>query len=279
MTGLETDRGGVELPPGPRSIYDQGEVAKFLATLSSDGVPNVALIVSQVPVESDRIAFGDFMMVKTRKNLDENPRVASLAMTQKLEMAGLKAEVEGWVQSGPYVDRINSVDFFRYNAYAGIHNVAVARVTEISRIPPRVSYLAVLSDFLGVRSLGRLGGDDGTGGAFIPVVVRKKLNGILSIKVVAFEDTGGYPGICPVFGITINRKGLLRFKVSGYNEALGRIEPPAPVALAVLTMDLLQYQVKGELLGFARAGGTKTGLVRIDEAYSSMPPFCGQRIS
>lgn len=63
----------VSMPSFVRSVYDQEEVAKFLATTSGDGKPNVALIVSQIPVEPDRLVFGEFMMVKTRKNLDENP--------------------------------------------------------------------------------------------------------------------------------------------------------------------------------------------------------------
>ncbi len=48
-----------------------------------------------------RIAFGEFMMVKTKANLAANPRIASIALTPKLEMAGFNGELQEWVQSGP----------------------------------------------------------------------------------------------------------------------------------------------------------------------------------
>src|SRR5450756_2566732 len=124
ITGARVSSKGIALPDGARAIYEQGEVAKFLATASAGGEVNVALIVSQTPTEEGKIVFGDFMMVKTKKNLSENGRVASLAITPKLKMAGFKGDVEGWTDTGPYIDLVNSIEFFRYNAYMGIHNVA-----------------------------------------------------------------------------------------------------------------------------------------------------------
>ena len=266
---------GVKMPQYVRPVYDQEEVAKFLATTSAEGDPNVALIVSQVPVGLDRLVFGEFMMVKTRKNLDENPRVASLAVTEKLEMAGFKAEVVDWVQSGPYIDRINNIEFFRYNAYAGIHNAAVMVVRDILPLPTRVSYPAFVRDFVMVRAAG---GCRDEGGVEIPGPVADKLNGIMVVKVLAFQGEDGYPGIVPVFAARTCAKGMVRFKVTGYNRSLERLDLPARVAINVLTMDLLTYQVKGELLRFEKARGVLTGVVRVDEVYSSIPPLVGERI-
>ena len=266
----------VSMPSFVRSVYDQEEVAKFLATTSGDGKPNVALIVSQIPVEPDRLVFGEFMMVKTKKNLKENPRVASLAVTEKLEMAGLKADVVDWVQSGPYIDRINNIDFFRYNAYMGIHNAAVMNVRDILPIPTRVSYGAYVRDYALVRAAGNCRGDEGIE---IPGPVDEKLNGIMVVKVLAFQDDDGYPGIMPVFAARTGPRGMVRFKVTAYNRSLERLDLPARVAINVLTMDLLTYQVKGEFLRFEKARGVMTGVVRVDEVYSSIPPLVGERIA
>lgn len=278
VEGSEEDRErSVVMPSQVQSIYEQEEVAKFLATTSADGEPNVALIVSQIPVEPDRLVFGEFMMVKTKKNLDENPRVASLAVTEKLEMAGLKAEVVDWVQTGPYIDRINNIAFFRYNAYAGIHNVAVVAVRKILELPSRVSYFTYARDFVLMRAAAGKGGGGGRG-VEIPGPVKEKLNGLTVVKVLAFQGDDGFPGIVPVFATRSAVKGEVRFKLTDYNRALESLDVPLRVAINVLTMDLLTYQLKGELLRFEDSWGIRTGVVRVDEVYSSIPPLVGERI-
>jgi len=269
----------VNMSDQARRIYEQEEVAKFMATSSNDGDVNVALIVTQVPVEADRIVFGEWMMVKTKKNLIENPRFASLAMTQKLQVAGFKADVDEWVTGGPYVDRINSLNIIRYNAYMGLHNVAIASIKEMLPLKPRVSYQALLGDFLALRTFGRLDGSDKPVGVDTPPLVREKFNSLISIKVLAFLDADGYPGIAPVMTARFHSPGRLVLKISSYNRVIQTIGIPARVALNVMTMDMKTYQLKGELVKLERSLGVTTGVVRVDEVYSSMPPFIGERLA
>lgn len=268
----------VELTEQGVSIYEQGEVAKFLATLSADGVPNVVLIVSQTPVDPGKIAFGEFMMVKTKANLEDDRRVASIALTPKLEMSGFRGELQEWVQSGPYVDRINSIDFFRYNAYGGIHNVAVVDISELLDLPARVSFLAVAREFMVMRTVGRIGGNCKEGGAEIPKQVREKLNSIMSIKVIAFVGEHGEPDVVPAFGVLVGSSGELKFKVSSYNKRVRSLEPGSRMAINVLTMDLLTYQLKGTLLPFEKHMGLEVGVISVDEVYSCVPPLVAERL-
>lgn len=279
MTETKASTKGITLPDGARAIYEQGEVAKFLATASAGGEVNVALIVSQTPTDEGKIVFGDFMMVKTKKNLSENERVASLAITPKLEMAGFKGNVEGWTDTGPYIDIVNSIDFFRYNAYMGIHNVAPMTIYEMLPLPPKVSFLKVGVDFVDIRARSGLKSASTSGGVAVPVPVRKKFESIMSIKVITLMDEDGYPNIFPLFATHFKNPTELRFKVSSYNEGIKRYGTPRRVALNVLTLDLFTYQLKGELSRFERSLGLEYGVVRVEEAYSSMPPFCGERIA
>jgi len=274
----EASEKAVELPPHGVAIYEQGEVAKFLATISAEGAPNVVLIVSQTPVEAGKIAFGEFMMVKTKANLAVNPKVASIALTPKLEMAGFKGELQGWVQAGPYVDRINSIDFFRYNAYGGIHNVAVVNIRELLPFPKSVSFLKAGMEFAAMRTVGNVGRGREARGAETPKPIRDKLNSIMSIKVIAFADDGGDPDVVPVFGVLFKAPGELRFKVSRYNERIRVLAPGARVAINVLTLDLLTYQLKGTLERFERYMGLEVGVIKIEEAYSCVPPLVAERI-
>lgn len=278
-TGAQVSSEGIELPDAARAIYEQGEVAKFLATSSASGEVNVALIVSQTPTDEGKIVFGDFMMVKTKKNLSENEKVASLAITPKLEMVGFKGDVEGWTETGPYIDLVNSIDFFRYNAYAGIHNIAVTGIRGMIPLPPKVSFLTVGRDFVDIRTRGSLEAGGSAHGTDVPVPVRKKFESIMSIKVLAFMDEDAYPNMMPVFSTHFRTPSELRFKISSYNEGIKRLKIPSRVALNVLTLDLFTYQLKGELTRLGSSFGCEFGAVRIDEAYSSIPPFCGERIA
>jgi hypothetical protein len=276
---LVKDVRAVELPPAAMAIYKQEECAKFLATASTEGVPNIALIVSQMPAEPGVVVFGEFMMVKTQANLAENPRVASLAITEKLDVAGFKGDVTGWTTHGDYIDMINSIPFFRYNAYAGIHNVASTRIKELLPLPGKVSMLTVGTEFAGMRSRGRLGHATSLGGVAVPEPIRAKFNGIMSVKVLAFLDDDMYPNAVPTFGVMFRTPSELRFKVSSYNEVVRRLSPPCKVALNVLTMDLMTYQVKGTLVSFEKHLGFETGVVRVEEAYSCIPPLVGERVA
>jgi len=268
----------VELPPAALAVYKQEQVAKFLATASAQGVPNVALIVSQMPAEPGRVVFGEFMMVKTQANLAENQKVASLAISEKLEMGGFKGDVTGWTRTGPYIDLINSIPFFRYNAYAGIHNVATLDIKEILPLPEKLTMVTAGREFMAIRTRGRIGRGEPVGGVVTPEPVRDKFNGIMSIKVLAFMDSDGYPNVVPLFGVMFRTPGELRFKVSPYNEVVRGLELPCKVALNVLTLDLMTYQVKGTLLRFDKRVGMETGVVRIEEVYTSMPPLVGERL-
>ena len=53
---------------------------KFLATRSADGVPNVVPCISLLPADDqdDTLFFGNFLLRKSIKNLEEDPRLAIL---------------------------------------------------------------------------------------------------------------------------------------------------------------------------------------------------------
>lgn len=269
----------VALPRSAMRVYRQEECAKFLATASLEGIPNVALIVSQTPVDDGKVIFGEFMMVKTQANLEANPRVASIAISEKLEMGGFKGDVTGWSGSGEYIDIINSIPFFRYNAYAGIHNVATCEIRELLPLPEKVSMLQVGREYMAMRTRGRVGHARSVGGVATPGAIRGRFDGIMSVKVLAYVGGDGYPCAVPVFGVRFRTPGELRFKLSGYNRPAWDLEPGTRVALNVLTLDLVTYQVKGTLMRFDDALGLRTGVVRIDEAYSCVPPLVGERVA
>ncbi len=277
-TVIESKETLSDIPPNVRAVYEKERAAKFLATLSPEGVPNVALIVSQLPGDNREFIFGEFMMVKTLENLKSNSFVASLAITEKLEMAGYEGNVIRWTQSGPLVEKINSIPFFRYNAYAGIHNVAVVEVEKVVDLPRKLSYAVLAKDYASLLMASKLLRGRNSSAVEFPLPVREKFNSIMSIKVIAFPVEKEKPAVFPALSTRFTGPSCLTFKVTDYNKKILDFDLPLPVALNVLTLDLRTYQVKGELVSVRAFAGSRFGLVELSELYLSMPPLCGERI-
>ena len=54
--------------------------------------------------------------------------------------------------------------------------------------------------------------------------------------------------------------------------------PGQQVAAAVITMEPVAYQVKGQFQGWRSSLGRKLGDIRVQEAYSASPPLPGKRL-
>ena len=77
----------------------------WVATASKDGTPNVAIKGSISVLDDEHLVFADLFSVKTRANLEENPKVA--VMVADIEkMAGyiLKGQAE-FFANGPLYDQ------------------------------------------------------------------------------------------------------------------------------------------------------------------------------
>src|SRR4030042_2807217 len=73
------------------------------------------------------------MMGKTRRNLEVNPRVCMAVMTPAARGWILQGDCQEFQRTGPYVDLINSAEFYRYNAYTGIRSAGVIRARRVVR--------------------------------------------------------------------------------------------------------------------------------------------------
>jgi predicted pyridoxine 5'-phosphate oxidase superfamily flavin-nucleotide-binding protein len=77
----------------------------FLATASIQGVPNVVPIGFARPIDDKTILIADNYMNKTRKNLDENPKLSLIVSDAKTFPYQVKGTVEIF-ESGEYFDQV-----------------------------------------------------------------------------------------------------------------------------------------------------------------------------
>ena len=81
----------------------------WVATASKDGMPNVAIKGSLRVVDSEHLMFADLFSLKTRKNLEENPKVAVMVYDGESRKGySLKGRAE-MISQGPLYDQMVEV--------------------------------------------------------------------------------------------------------------------------------------------------------------------------
>lgn len=249
----------------------QGEMTpKFLASRSAAGVPNVVPVVSTLPADDqpDTLFFGNFLLRKTIRNLNEDGRVGLLVITPQLEGWVLKGQFLEFQRTGPYVERQMNSSLLRYNAYTGIRNAGIIGVHSVEAAFS-ISKWQVARDYL----LARLSafGSARDGGVRLPLPVQREFAKMIAIKVLAWVGEDGYPIVVPALSLQpAGETSLVCRKSKRFPEP----SPGAWVAANILTFEAISYQVKGR---WARTD--KTGVIQVQEVYAGGPPLPGGRVA
>jgi hypothetical protein len=262
----------MDLADAVRDLFAEEMAGKFLATIDPGGKVNVALIVTLQPPpdgRKDRLIFGEFLMWKSRENLERDGRVAAAVVSTKLKAATLTGDFRGFERSGPYKEAIDGSSFMRYNAYSGVRSAGIVDVREAGPVRSFIPGAAV--DMVRVR-LRRLGNREG--GVEIPSLVKEKFTKLTSIKALAVMGEDGYPRVYPLLAVSMAGDGAFVLSSSPYRRELSGLKTPCPAALCLVTMDAKSYKVKGEL---SLLGGGAY-LLRVDEVFNAMPPLAGDLI-
>ncbi|NYB52848.1 MAG: pyridoxamine 5'-phosphate oxidase family protein [Methanobacteriaceae archaeon] len=106
----------------------------FLATASSEGIPNVVPIGFARPIDNGSILIADNYMNKTRKNIEENPHVAIVTKDAKTNPYQFKGTAEIF-ESGEIFDEVVE---WALNVMTKLNPKAaiVVKVTEIYSVQP-----------------------------------------------------------------------------------------------------------------------------------------------
>jgi len=273
MNGLPAQK---DLSPALTTALHGEMVPKFLATLDSLGNPNVVPIISLDTVGGGKLVFAEFLIHKTRANLECDHRVAACVLTEDLSVWTLRADFQNFAEDGPYLDHLNSKDMFRYNAYVGVRRAAVFDLVAVtgSRKLSKLNVASELLPVLAMRTIARRRGKSG-----LPPRVAEKFARSQALKVLAFQGQDGYPEIVPVFSLVPDMSNLMLFGTRLFRKNLRALKPGALVAAAVITMDPVAYQVKGVFEGISRTPAGKLGRIRVDQVYSASPPLPGEPIA
>jgi hypothetical protein len=267
---------GVKLDPAVVRALAGARTPKFLATRDADGVPNVVPVLSLEAADEQTIIFGELMIWKTRRNLEADPRVAIMVLTPDLRAWTIRAEFVEFQRSGAYYDHLMAGENVRYNAYGGIRSAGLIRVLEMTR-ELKLSQGALLLDTARGRWLARRLSLDGPVPGTMPAQVVEKFSRLRAAKALAWLDADGHPDCLPAFPLVPAGRSTLIFGGAAA-EGPSSLTTGSPVAAAVLSMEPVAYQVKGDFTGLRSSLGRRFGVIEVRESYSACPPLPGERL-
>ncbi len=106
----------------------------FVATATSDGVPNVSPKGSIMAIDDDHLAFADIMSPGTRSNLEQNKNVAVfVCLPEKFQGFQFKGTVE-LSKDGPVYDQLNAAIKEKGLKLPPIQNAVKVKVEEIRKL-------------------------------------------------------------------------------------------------------------------------------------------------
>ncbi len=261
------------IEPGLRNALSGDRTPKFLATLDAEGRPNCVPVISINPYGEGGLIFGEFFMNKTRRNLLGNPRVGIAVLNEAFEGWSLKGNFQGFETTGPAVDAINRLPMFRYNAYTGVRAAGRLTLEQISE-KRRLSRPRLLTGFLHASMRAALSSPKRDGAGCMPARVEEKFRRISAVRALAYRDDDGWPCAFPLVSCVAAGPNRLIVSDALASPFLRRIPPDAPVAVAIITMEPIAYQVKGQI----RHGAAGTATIDLSECYSASPPLLGQAL-
>ena len=223
---------------------------KFLATVDGEGWPNV-VVVSSLEYFEGRLIFGNLMLWKTARNLEENREVAALVISPQLDYFYLEGNFLGFEETGPIMDHLRKSEMVRYNAYTSFRNAGVIEITAVTPLR-KFSPIRILQEYL--LSRVRFKG----GPVHFPRAVAAKFDAMKSIKVAVYSDKKLQLALMPAARCRGNR-------IQSFTE----LPPGAHYAANVITPEVVSFQVKGMV--------EEEGL-RVDEVYACGPPVPGKQI-
>ena len=267
--------------PGLKKALAGEMTPKFLATRSSDGIPNIVPCTSLTlagDVE-DRLIFGNFLLRKSVDNLNQDTRVSIMVITADLEGWILQGDFAEWQQTGAYADHLNNSDLLRYNAYTGIRNAGVIQIKRVFR-HFRISKIRVMIDYLLARvaAFSKTEGYSNQG-MELPPVVKKNFGLIMAVRILTFLDDEGYPLAVPTLSLQPAGENRLLCTQGLFANTIEKLAVDSPVAASLLTFDVVSFQAKGHWLGSSCLMGASTGSMLVTSVYAGGPPIPGRQVA
>ncbi len=263
----------IRLQPDLRTALAGEMTPKFLATLDEAGRPNCVPVISITPYDDETLVFGEFLMQKSRANLLKCDKVGVAVLNEAFEGWSLKGTFLGFETSGEHFEFVNRLPMLRYNAYTSVRAAGLIKVEGASE-RKSLSKARLLFEFLRASAVAAVSGARGNGKCCMPRQVEEKFRRMSAVRAMAFVDANGFPRAFPVMACVAAGPNRLVAGDPLLSAHVPSMPDGAEVAVSIITMDPIAYQVKGHYRGKRRG----EAVIELTECYSASPPLLGERL-
>ncbi|HAH96067.1 MAG TPA: hypothetical protein DCY85_06870 [Firmicutes bacterium] len=252
------------------SLLNNRSSSKFMATLDTAQTPNIIPVFSLESWDRSTAIFGEYLMWKSKRNLQTVPRAGLLAVLDRTQCGMAICDFDGFEESGQYMEALqknsipvcsNSADWQGYRNAGRLNYVKSWTMT----LTNGSKYLKKLIQLRLCHSRSS------KAATAMPISVFRRLNKSDSIKTLAFVGGDGYPLAFPAFPMIAPDRRTILFSLSHLPT---RPADGQSVAVCVLSADNVAYQLKGKFHPLRNS----RGLIEISEVFTACPPLCGEKI-
>ncbi len=252
-----------------QSTYKVG----LLATIDDNGAPHITMLSSLQASAPQQLVMGQFTEGLSKEHVKTRPNVGFLIMTlDKMFWTGT-ARWTHCRNEGEEFDMYNQKPLFRYNTYFGVHTVHYFDLIDISegenlRMGP-VVFRAVLN--LLARNLY----GPKTGNQVMKPWAEKLMKGLQTLKFISWTGDDQFPHILPVIEAQASDSETIVIPAKPYASSAAGLKKNTAVAVNGLNLEMVGTLVKGTFGGFGFTPFGKTGRLKIERVYNSLPPKPG----
>lgn len=121
-----------KIPTRVLEKFNDPDAIKFLATVDTEGNPNVVCVSSLMPLDEETLTYANMMGVKTPRNLENTKKVAiNIFIPKKNISYQIKGELIEFQKGGPILEKYASLPALKYDPYFEIKSIGLIKVKEV----------------------------------------------------------------------------------------------------------------------------------------------------
>jgi len=245
----------------------------IMATQDLEGRPHITFINSLQASGEKELTLGQFIRGNSKYHIQKHPKAAFYILSgiEKRTWAG-KMLWTGKRDQGPELESYKALPLQRYNSYFPIHRVHYFDLKETTG-PWRLPVLKIAAGALAAKLMRKKHSGASAGSPLTPYG-KSLFTDFLSLKFFSFMGRNGFPELIPLVPCTLGDGDLLVFPLRALKGDLPELN--TCIAVFSLKTSLESILVRGRFSGIKQIRGIKSGCIKIDWVYNSMPPNAGQ---
>lgn len=250
-----------------KTMLESDSKIGLIVTEDKDGYPHITFISSLQSLGEEQMTFGKFCEGLSKKHLIERPEVSFLALNGDMQFLRGSAVYTHTANTGEEFEQYNTKPMFRYNSYFGFSTIYYMDLENISPLEKLNMGKIVAGAILTRIAAPMHASSNKKALSHIGKGLFSKIDGL---KFIAYFDRNRKLNIIPIIQAGPAGTDRVAFSLIPFGNELKQIPAGCKAAILAVNLKMESVLVKGTYQGIS--GFPKTGILKIEKVYNSMPP-------